>query len=290
MKSEIVRAAVVSNAVRKKVGPIYEAESAVFGSGNSFGGKPVSISLVGNNIQELKLAKRDLKQELQQMPRLADVTDNDPAGIKEIKLQLKENAYLLGLSLNDVMSQVRAGFFGASVQRFQRGRDEIRVWVRYDKENRSSINDLDEMRIVTPSRNRVPLSEIADYTIERGDVVINHLDGRREIMVDADLTDAKDSAPEIIGYHSSRNHAGNHWKISFCHSTLRRAKSRCRQNRSRTWKSFTHHFDFDVCCYRFCFSILWSTIATVHSDSIQFLSASVGGIGCMDKASMYFQD
>ena len=106
---------------------------------------------------------------------LKDVADNDPAGIKEIRLELKENAYLLGLDLRAVMNQVRAGFFGAPVQRFQRGQDEIRVWVRYDRDNRSSITNLDEMRIVTPSGNRVPLTEIASYTIERGEVAINHL-------------------------------------------------------------------------------------------------------------------
>jgi multidrug efflux pump subunit AcrB len=193
-----VRSSVVSNAIRKIVGPIYDAESIVFGSGNAFGGKPVSISLIGNNIAELKQAKRDLKTSFRGNPRLADVIDNDPAGIKEIKIQLEENAYMLGLTLNGVMSQVRAGFFGASVQRFQRGRDEIRVWVRYDRSNRSSITDLDKMRIVTPSGNRVPLAEIASYKIERGDVVINHLDGRREIRVEADLSDAKDSAPEVL--------------------------------------------------------------------------------------------
>jgi multidrug efflux pump subunit AcrB len=193
-----IRSSEVSNKIRQKVGLIYEAESLVFGGGNAFGGKPVSISLVGNNIPELKAAKQELKAELRSNTRLADVTDNDPAGIKEIKIKLKDNAYLLGLSLNSVMSQVRSGFFGASVQRFQRGRDEIRVWVRYDKSNRSSITDLDRMRIVTPTDNRVPLSEIATYTIERGDVLINHLDGRREIRVESDLSDAKDSAPEVI--------------------------------------------------------------------------------------------
>ena len=188
----------VSKAIREAVGPMYEAESLVFGSGNAFGGKPVSVSLVGNNISDLKGAKRDLKLAFQENNRLADITDNDPAGIKELKIELKENAYLLGLSLNTVMAQVRSGFFGAAVQRFQRGRDEIRVWVRYDKDNRSSITDLDQMRIVTPSGNRVPLAEIASYTIERGDVVINHLDGQREIRVEADLSDAKDSAPEVL--------------------------------------------------------------------------------------------
>ena len=111
----------IASAVREAVGPIYEAESVVYNGGNAFGGKPISISLNGNNIDELKAAKKELKANLLTNSRLKDITDNDPAGIKEIKVDLKENAYLLGLTFNEVMAQVRAGFFGASVQRFQRG-------------------------------------------------------------------------------------------------------------------------------------------------------------------------
>ena len=96
------------------------------------------------------------------------------------------------------MNQVRAGFFGEQAQRFQRGEDEIRVWVRYDRSNRESINDLDDMRIVTPSGQRVNLKDIATYTIERGDVAINHLEGQREIQVSADLKDPSTSSTDIL--------------------------------------------------------------------------------------------
>ncbi|MFT5764857.1 MAG: multidrug efflux pump subunit AcrB, partial [Saprospiraceae bacterium] len=151
----------IANAIEEMVGTIYGVESIEFGSGSNFGGKPVSVALTSNNIEEIKGAKEELKSRLKEMPQLKDITDNDPAGIKEIKINLKDNAYLLNLTLNEVMAQVRSGFFGQSVQRFQRGRDEIRVWVRYEQGGRNSIKNLDEMWIVTPSRNRVPLSEIA---------------------------------------------------------------------------------------------------------------------------------
>ena len=194
-----ISSALVTNKLREMVGPIFGAESLVFGSGGNFGGSPVSVSLLGNNIKELKAAKAELKESLEANALLKDVTDNDPAGIKEIRLELKENAYLLGLSLRDVMTQVRSGFFGTQAQRFQRGQDEIRVWVRYDRENRSSITDLDAMRIVTPSGDRIPLGEIATYSIARGDVAINHLDGRREIQISADLKNPEEvSATDIL--------------------------------------------------------------------------------------------
>jgi multidrug efflux pump subunit AcrB len=96
------------------------------------------------------------------------------------------------------MQQVRYGFFGFQAQRFQRGQDEIKVWVRYNRKDRSSIKDLDDMRIIAPNGKRIPLSEIADYTIERGDIAINHLEGKREIQITADLKEVKGSATEIL--------------------------------------------------------------------------------------------
>ncbi len=193
-----INSELVANRLREKVGPIFGTERLIFGSGGNFGGSPVSVSLLGNNIQELKAAKEELKKVLENDSRLKDVTDNDPEGIKEIRLELKENAYALGLNLRDVMAQVRAGFFGIQAQRFQRGQDEIRVWVRYDRENRSSILDLDKMRIATTTGERIPLSEIASYSIVRGDVAVNHLDGRREVQISADLKNTETTSSTDI--------------------------------------------------------------------------------------------
>ena len=125
--------------------------------------------------------------------------DNAPDGLKEIRLQLKSNAYALGLNLRSVMAQVRAAFFGAQAQRFQRGQDEIKVWVRYSRSDRASLQNLEQMRILTPTGNRVPLQEIANYTIARGDVAINHLEGQREIQVSADIKNPKKtSATDVM--------------------------------------------------------------------------------------------
>ena len=188
----------VTNRIQERVGLIFGVESLVFGSGGNFGGSPVSISFLGNNITELKAVKTALKKRLENNVLLKDVTDNDPAGIKEIRIKLNETAYALGLNLRTVMTQVRAGFFGSQAQRFQRGQDEIRVWIRYNRENRSSIKSLDNMRILIPNGDRVPLKEIASYEIARGDVAINHLEGRREIQVSADIKDPKKTSSTDI--------------------------------------------------------------------------------------------
>ena len=188
----------ITNAIRDKVGKVNGVESLTFGSGGNFGGSPVAISLLSNNIDELKAAKEDLKVILSNNAQLKDISDNDPAGIKEVRIKLKENAHLLGLNLQMVMGQVRSGFFGLQTQRFQRGQDEIKVWVRYKKEDRSSLKNLDDMWITTPTNQKVPFSEIATYEIERGDVLINHLNSKREIQITADMKSPGESATDIL--------------------------------------------------------------------------------------------
>ena len=188
----------ITNAIREETGPVLGVEQLTFGSGGNFGGLPVSVSLLGNNFDELEAAKEELKTIMEDNPLLKDVTDSDPEGIKEIDITLKDNAYALGLGLSDVMQQIRNGFFGTEAQRFQRGQDEIRVWVRYNLENRSSITNLEDMRLTTPAGNRVPFSEIATYEIVRGTESISHLDGLREIQVSADMEDPNGSSTEIL--------------------------------------------------------------------------------------------
>ncbi|MDA9967704.1 efflux RND transporter permease subunit, partial [Salibacteraceae bacterium] len=175
----------------------YEAEKLTFGINTPFG-KPVSVSLLGNDLAELNLAKEELKNKLKELPALKDVNDNDKKGARELRLKLKEKAYAMGLTMRDVVGQVRQGFFGFEVQRLQRGLDEVKVWVRYDLEDRGSVKRLENMRIRTASGMQVPLNEIADYEIERGIVAINHLDGRREVRIEAELGDPTASASEIM--------------------------------------------------------------------------------------------
>ena len=188
----------IAAAIREKVGFIPGVEQLNFGSNTNFGGLPVSISLLGHDLRELKTAKQKLKSEMMQHPKLKDVSDNDPAGPKEVEIQLRDVAYQMGFTLQSVMSQVRSGFFGLQAQRFQRGRDEIRVYVRYERDGRNSLDDLDQMELVAPMGQRVRFGDIADYQIRRGDITINHLDGKREILVQADMISSKESAIEIL--------------------------------------------------------------------------------------------
>ncbi|MCP9237379.1 efflux RND transporter permease subunit [Lewinella sp. JB7] len=176
----------VQNAIRDEVGTIEEAEILSYG-GRSFFGKPVSVSLVGSDIEELERATAEVKAELEQMAELTDVVDNDQEGLREINISLKEKARYLGLDLQDIVGQVRSAFFGSEAQRLQRGEDEVRVWLRYGEDSRRSLADLNNMRVRLPNGGEYPVSEIVNLEPQRGVIAINHTNGQREVKVEADV-------------------------------------------------------------------------------------------------------
>ncbi|MCD4681262.1 MAG: efflux RND transporter permease subunit [Bacteroidales bacterium] len=182
--------------VRDKIGEFPEAEKFTIAGRHTFG-TPVSVSLLGKDLDELGEAKLLLMKEMRTIEVLNNINDNNSAGKREIKLELKPKAYFLGLDNASIASQVRQGFFGGQAQRLQKGKDEIRVWVRYPKHDRVNIGQLESMKIKTVL-GEYPLSELATYTIERGPVDIKRFNGAREVRIDADLDDPFEPVPPII--------------------------------------------------------------------------------------------
>lgn len=187
----------VAEMVRKKIGSVPELEKYSVQSGFDRWGKPVSISLLGDDMDRLYEAKIMLMDYLKSNPDLKNVTDNNPLGKQEVNLQLKPEAYIHGLSQASLTGQIRQGFFGGQAQRLQHGKDELRVWVRYPKSGRVSIGKLEDVRIKTPA-GEYPLIELADYTIERSPVSIKRFNVQREVRVDADLVNPTQPVPPIL--------------------------------------------------------------------------------------------
>lgn len=192
---------VIINRVREKIGEVPEAEKYTVGATGRFGA-PVSISLLGKNFNELQEARNFLMSELEQMSQLKDVVDNNALGKQEVRLKLKQKAYLLGLDEATISRQVRQGFYGGQAQRLQEGRDELRIWVRYPSSDRERLGQMERMKIKTP-QGEYPLAELADYTIERGPVSIQRFNSKREIRVEAELVDPDASVTSILAQVNS---------------------------------------------------------------------------------------
>jgi len=183
--------------VRNEIGPVGEAEKYAVGGGNRFG-KPVSMRLMGKNPVELEDAKKFLKDELSGIADLKEIEDNVPVGRREMLFDLRPEAYFMGLTHDDITKQMRQGFFGEEVQRFMKGNDEVRVWVRYPDSGRKSISQLEDIKVKTTSGQEFPLTQVADYEIERGVSGIKHYNTARAITVEAEMLDPFGEVPPIL--------------------------------------------------------------------------------------------
>lgn len=186
----------IINGLRKKIGRVPEAEKFTIGGINRWG-KPVAVRILGSDYESLAAAKDFLKSELENMSELKDVTDDIPIGNREIQLDLRAQAYFLGLSTNDISSQLRQGFFGVEAQRFMKGTDELKVWVRYPEESRKSMDQLESVKIKDGERE-YPLTQLADYKIERGVSGIRHYETKKTVTVEADMVDPFGDASAIL--------------------------------------------------------------------------------------------
>jgi len=186
----------VSARIREKVGVVYGAEDLNFTAFSPFG-RAVSVSLLGNDLETLEAATRELKVEMNKRDDIKDVTDSNQAGLQEIGVTLLPRAYQLGFNEQELLAQIRQAFFGQEVQRLQRGRDEVRVWVRLDERDRASIGSLENFKLRTVNGDEIPFTEVCQINVERGLTAINRIYGQREVKVSADLSGPKASATDV---------------------------------------------------------------------------------------------
>ncbi len=187
----------IRNRIKKKIGEQPELERLKVDTQNMRFGFPVSLTLLGKDQEELEKAKDFLIGELSKIKELDNITDNNAAGMREVLMKLKPKAYFLGLNHNIISNQVRQGFYGGQAQRLQKGKDELRVWVRYPKSDRMTIGQFENMRIKTFAGD-FPISELVDYDIKRGPVNIKRYNGKREITVSSGLLNPKTPVPPIM--------------------------------------------------------------------------------------------
>ena len=183
--------------LRERVGPVYEAESIQYRFRSPFG-KPVELSVLGSDYERLDLAAAEIEDRLHKMVDLRDIVSNNTDGASEIQLSLKPGAANLGFTLMDVMRQVRQGFFGSEIQNLQRGADEVKVWARYQAQDRSDEKQLAQMRIHSSRGSSVELQQIADISLEPGVNNIYHLDGQREVRIEAEVANDDVSVSEVL--------------------------------------------------------------------------------------------
>jgi len=147
---------------------------------------PIKLGLTADDTEILALATRDVEDKLATYDGLFGINNSQRSARTEIVVTAKDSAENFDVSRDQIARQVRQGFFGEEVQRIPRGRDEVKVMLRYPGESRKSLEQIDQMRIRVGDDREIPIGSVADLEFSQGDNAIRRLDRRRIVEVTAD--------------------------------------------------------------------------------------------------------
>lgn len=148
---------------RKNVGQLEAVKKLEF-SGTEETGGGFELEVYSRDETELKHAVNLLTTRLSQMNGVYDVRSDLQSSLPELRLRLKPQAEALGLDVEHLSSQIGDAYGGIEIQRFLRGMDEIKVYLRYPDQARQSLFDLLQNQIRLPNGEWVSVTSVA--TIE----------------------------------------------------------------------------------------------------------------------------
>ena len=189
----------VIEAWRKKIGVVHDAvEFTITRQALGPTEQPIEVRLLGDDLETLKRASLRVQDKLREFAGVTDVYDDLTPGKRQLKVNLRPEARVQGVTLEDLARQLRFGFFGGEVVKLYRGRDQVTVRVRYPEDERRSIVDLENLKITTRAGAQVPFFEVAEVELDRGHAMVMHQDGRRRVRVLADIDERVANADRIV--------------------------------------------------------------------------------------------
>jgi len=139
-----------------------------------------------------------LKAELATYPGTFDITDDFKPGKVEQRIHIREGARSLGITMADIARQIRQAFYGEEALRIQRGRDDIKVMIRYAENERRSLSGIEQMRIRSADGREIPIETVAEISHGRAYSQIRRVDRKRVITVSSDIDESRANASRIV--------------------------------------------------------------------------------------------
>ena len=188
----------VVNAWRNYIGPIAGSKSLEIYALGPGAGVDIQVEMSSGTYQELALAATDLKNKIAEYQGVYDLKTNYDDGTLEYVFALNQEGQALGLNQTDVARQIRYALFGFEAQRIQRGKDEVRVKVRYPEIERDELSDLQQIRIKTPQGNSIPLLQIGDFKPQLALTEISRINKKRVVFVSGRVDKQITSSSEVL--------------------------------------------------------------------------------------------
>ena len=188
----------VVNKWREETGPIIGVKDIQFTASLFDPGEPINIQLTGLDFKDLNIVVDRIKSHLKNYVGVFDIKDSYSDGKDQLNISILPEAENYGITNSSLATQVRQGFYGQDIQTIQRGRDEIKVNIRYPKGDRQKISNLENMFIRTPDGREIPFKLVGKIEESISSPSITRINRKRAINITADVDISKANSNEIV--------------------------------------------------------------------------------------------
>ncbi|MDE1460878.1 efflux RND transporter permease subunit [Spartinivicinus poritis] len=140
---------------------------------------PVGIKVAGPQLTEIEKIGKQLEQVLKDVKGTASVYSERVAGGRYIKVDINRlKAARYGLNISDIQMVIRTAIGGMNITQTIEGLERYPVNIRYPQDYRNSLEQLKQLAIVTPRKERLALSDVANVFIDDGPPAIKSENAR----------------------------------------------------------------------------------------------------------------
>lgn len=184
----------IAQSMRPKISGLLGVKKINVQAGSPFarilfgGGKPVSIEILGHNLEATDALAYKIKAEISRIEGVADAVVSRELGRPELQIEVdRTKASSLGLGMSLIADTLRTYFFGQAATKFHHAGDEYDIFLRLKDSDRRNIKDIEDIPISSSAGRIIRLSNVAKVVQGTGPVEIERLNQQRIIKVEANI-------------------------------------------------------------------------------------------------------
>lgn len=164
----------------------------------------IAIKIFGEDLSILNRKGNEIKKLIENVEGASDITVEKITGLPQMSVKYdRAKIARFGLNISDINDVISMGFSGKILGSVFEGEKRFDLVMRLEKENRQDISNLKNLYVDIPSGGKIPLSELAEVTYQKGAAKIARDDTQRRIVVginvrNRDLQSVVDDVKSLI--------------------------------------------------------------------------------------------
>ncbi|MCX5703668.1 MAG: efflux RND transporter permease subunit, partial [Candidatus Omnitrophica bacterium] len=182
----------IAASIRPKIAGLLGVKKVDIQAGSPFsrllfgGGKPISVEIVGHDLEATDAVAYKLKAEVSKIKGVVDIVISRELGRPELQIEVDRiKASALGLSMTEITNTLRTYFYGEAATKYREAGDEYDVFVRLKDSDRASIKDIGQIPFISATGKIVRLNNVAKIVHKTGPIEIERQNQERIIKVEA---------------------------------------------------------------------------------------------------------